>query len=87
MIQLMFFLALIMTNNLKPMKNFIKKTFFSNPAFTLYWQTGDMLVVGLADILLRNLQLLDVPNEVTVFVGIVLSVITKYLNKKSNKNA
>ncbi len=67
------------------MKNFLFKTFASSRALSLYWRTADMIVAGFADIILNNLQLYDLPNGVTVMIGLILGEITKYFNKKSKQ--
>lgn len=43
-----------------------------------------MAVPVLADIALNELRVMDLPNLLVVFIGLVLGEITKYLNTKAN---
>lgn len=54
----------------------------SKDAKTLYWSSGYMLVAGLVDILLANLALVELPNEITVFLGILLATISKAIHNR-----
>lgn len=63
---------------------FLKNVFASNRAYSLYWRAGDMLVPAMADIALNEMQILDLPNFLTVLIGLVLGEITKYFNTKAN---
>jgi len=65
-------------------KTFLKGVFLSNRAYSLYWRAADMFVPAMADLALNEMQILDLPNAITVFIGLVLGEITKYLNTKSN---
>ena len=64
-------------------KTFFTNTFTSSRAYSLYWRTADMLVPAMADLALNEMQVLDVPNYIVVFIGLLLGELTKYLNNKS----
>ncbi len=48
------------------------------------WHTGAMLGVVTIDFVIANLGLFDLPNEVTVVLGLVLAQISKYLSNKKD---
>ena len=49
---------------------------------SLAWSTGMMLAAVVVDFLMENIGLFGLPNELTVFIGLVLAQISKYLNSK-----
>ena len=50
---------------------------------TLYWLTGAQFVAGAGDILVTMLTSWNPESNTTIFVGLVISIITKELNKKT----
>jgi hypothetical protein len=44
------------------------------------WRTGVMVVVALLNAISTNLGLLELPTPYVVFIGLILSEVTKYLN-------
>jgi len=48
----------------------------------LAWSAGMMILALVIDFLIKNLGLFNMPTEVTVVLGLVLSQISKYLNTK-----
>jgi hypothetical protein len=48
----------------------------------LAWSAATMLAAMVVDFAAVNLELFNLPNGVTVFLGLVLAQITKYLNTK-----
>ena len=65
---------------MKDFKLFLLEVFLSKRAQSLYWRTGGMLVAGLGDIALASLDILQLPNGATVFVGLLIGEATKALN-------
>jgi len=49
---------------------------------SFYWRTLDMGVVALADVSVQIFTDFNIPNWITLGVGLVLGEITKALNKK-----
>lgn len=60
------------------------KTILINRAKSLAWRTGAMVLSILVTFIAANLQLFNLPAEVTVFIGLVLGEISKYLNTKTS---
>lgn len=46
------------------------------------WSTGMMVVALFVDFLITNLELFNMPVEVTVILGLVLAQVSKFLNSK-----
>jgi hypothetical protein len=46
------------------------------------WATGMMVLAAGVDFVLASLELFDLPQEVTVILGLVLAQISKQLNSK-----
>lgn len=57
----------------------------SKPFKTFYWSTGYMALAWFIDLLLSSYTLLNMPDQLTVIVGIVLATASKYVHniKKS----
>lgn len=58
-------------------KTKLKKRFFA-----FLWHTGGMLAICLLDFVLAQLELFNLPNQVTVLLGLIIPQITKYLRVK-----
>ncbi len=56
------------------------KTIFIKRLKAFGWATATMLAVALLDFGSANLELFNMPNEVTVILGLVFAQITKFLN-------
>ena len=52
-------------------------------AKSLGWRLGMLFVAALLDTLLSNLGLLELPDQVTLVLGLVLGEVSKYLNNKA----
>lgn len=66
--------------------NKIGQMFVSKRFKSFYWHTAMMFVAGLLDLIVQSLAGLNLPNEVTVVLGLVLGQVSKYLNTKSNED-
>lgn len=44
-----------------------------------YWRTGMMVLAGFLDLVVREISQLNMPNGVTVLVGLVLGEISKHI--------
>ena len=69
------------------MKNFLKTIFTSNAFKTFCWSIANFTIVFLADSILANIGLLNLPTEAVTVIGFALNGVTKYFNKKSLSNA
>jgi len=59
------------------------KTILINRAKSLAWRTGMMVASILVAFIASNLELFNLSPEVTVFIGLVLGEVSKYLNTRS----
>ena len=46
------------------------------------WRMGMLLLAATIDFILVNLEVFDLPNQITVVTGLVFGEISKYLNSK-----
>ena len=58
------------------------KEILKKRAKSLAWQVGTMFAAILVAFVADNLELVSMPGELTIFLGLVLSQLTKYLNSK-----
>ena len=64
------------------LKKFMVDLFTNKRMKAFYWSTGAMLVATLTDVLPQMFTDFNMPNYITVGIGLVLAQITKYLNTK-----
>jgi len=48
---------------------------------SLAWRVGMVAIAGVVDIAIVSLSDFNLPNELTVIIGLVLGEVSKYLNK------
>ena len=65
------------------LKNFCVALFTHKRMKAFYWHTGAMLAAVLVDILPQLFIDFNLPNWITIGVGLILAQITKYLNTKN----
>ena len=56
------------------------KEILINRIKSLFWRAGMMMVVLAINFILVNLELLNIPSEMIVVIGLILGEISKYLN-------
>jgi len=58
------------------------KTILIKRAKSFGWSTGMMVAAVTVDFLAKNLGLFDMPEQLTVVIGLVLAQVSKYLNTR-----
>lgn len=56
------------------------KVVLSNRIKSLLWRLGAMAVAILLQFVIVNLELLNIPAELTVLIGLILGEVSKFLN-------
>lgn len=56
------------------------KVILSNRFKSLLWRLGAMAVAILIQFIIVNLELLSIPAELTLLIGLILGEVSKYLN-------
>ena len=57
----------------------------SNSFLTFYWSIGYMALAGFIDLLLANLELIDMPESVTVILGVFLATASKAIHNRRTR--